>query len=187
MYEGHPLFSPPSDEAVLWRYMDLPKLISMLEKRALFFVRADKLGDPFEGSFSRVNELLRPSLYGEGSEDLTEVYSTYMKSLIRFTLINCWHENDVESEAMWRLYSSSGDGVAVRNTFKNLRDCLTGDESIYVGKVSYVDYKTTFIREDNAFGPYLYKRKSFEHEREVRAVFQRTKVDPIIKTARGLN
>ena len=37
-----------------------------------------------------------------------------MKSLIRFTLINCWHEHDVESEAMWRLYSSSGDGVAVR-------------------------------------------------------------------------
>ena len=174
MYAEHDLFISPSDEAVLWRYMDLPKFLSMLEKRALFFARADKLGDPFEGSFSRANELLRPSLYGEGSEDLTRVYSEYMKSLTRFTLINCWHQNDVESQAMWRLYSRGQDGVAVKTTFKNLKDCLTGSEPIYVGRVNYVDYSTEFIREDNAFGPYLYKRKSFEHEREIRAVFQKT-------------
>ena len=30
--------------------MDFTKFVSLLEKRALFFARADQLGDPFEGA-----------------------------------------------------------------------------------------------------------------------------------------
>lgn len=60
MYEEHPVFNPPSDDAVLWRYMDFTKFVSLLEKSALFFARADKLGDPFEGAFSKINVALQP-------------------------------------------------------------------------------------------------------------------------------
>lgn len=35
--------------------MDFTKFVSLLAKRALYFARADKLGDPFEGSFSQAN------------------------------------------------------------------------------------------------------------------------------------
>ncbi|MDQ1391242.1 MAG: hypothetical protein QOF30_219, partial [Acidimicrobiaceae bacterium] len=51
-YAKHPVFVTPSDETTLWRYMDLPKFVSLLEKGALFFSRADKLGDPYEGSLT---------------------------------------------------------------------------------------------------------------------------------------
>src|SRR5687768_14667395 len=34
----------------LWRYMDLAKFLHLLEDRTLFFARADRLGDPFEGA-----------------------------------------------------------------------------------------------------------------------------------------
>lgn len=34
----------------LWRYMDFEKFISLLEERAPYFARADKLGDKFEGA-----------------------------------------------------------------------------------------------------------------------------------------
>ena len=50
MYTEHPTFSPPPDDAVLWRYMDFTKFVSFLDKSSLFFARADKLGDPFEGA-----------------------------------------------------------------------------------------------------------------------------------------
>ena len=43
-------------------------------------------------------------------------------------------------------------------------------EDIYIGKVNYVDYNNHFIPENNAFFPYLHKRKDFEHEREIRAI-----------------
>ena len=50
MYKEHEAFAPPPPDAVLWRYMDFTKFVSLLEKQALFFARADKLeDDPFEG------------------------------------------------------------------------------------------------------------------------------------------
>ncbi len=35
--------------------MDFAKFISILDKEALFFSSADKLGDPFAGSFPKAN------------------------------------------------------------------------------------------------------------------------------------
>lgn len=52
------LHTPPKD-AILWRYMDFVKFISLLETNTLFFARADKLGDPFEGSFPKKNATVR--------------------------------------------------------------------------------------------------------------------------------
>ena len=63
MYEEHPSFKSPPDDAVLWRYMDFTKFVSLLDKRALFFVRADKLGDPFEGTITKVNVTARAAFY----------------------------------------------------------------------------------------------------------------------------
>ena len=36
------------------------------------------------------------------------------KKLIEYILINCWHSNHDESEAMWKLYSDNGKGIAVK-------------------------------------------------------------------------
>src|SRR6266478_4615364 len=35
---------------VLWRYMDFAKFVALLEQRAVYFCRADLLGDRFEGA-----------------------------------------------------------------------------------------------------------------------------------------
>lgn len=172
MYEEHALVKSPPTEAILWRYMDLPKFMSILENHALFFVRSDKLGDPFEGSFSKLNQALRPIIYKDmqlPEAELNKVF-LFMKEFRGFTLINCWHESDIESEAMWRLYSRGHYGIAIRTSFGRLRDSLKCDESVYIGRVNYVDYSTNFTIEGNSLGPYLDKRKSFEHEREVRAI-----------------
>ena len=42
----------PDEIAELWRYMDLAKLLSLLQNKSLFFSRMDKLGDQFEGQWS---------------------------------------------------------------------------------------------------------------------------------------
>ena len=171
MYEEHETFTPPSSDAILWRYMDFTKFVSLLEKQALFFPRADKLGDPFEGSFTKVNEAMRPMLYkGKVTEDALLGFSQSMKEFPRFMLINCWHENAHESEAMWRLYARETDGIAIKTDFNSFKNSFTCSKEIYIGSVNYVDYDSHFIPEDNLFSPYLHKRKSFEHEREIRAI-----------------
>ena len=173
LYKEHDLFVPPTSDAVLWRYVDFTKFVSLLDKQALFFSRADKLGDPFEGSFSKVNVALRPEIYKDQiPEAELQKLVEFTRQLPKFTLISCWHGNGYESAAMWRLYARDRDGIAIRTDFVSLSASLVGDEDVFIGKVNYVDYDQTFIPEGNTMAPFLYKRKSFEHEREVRAMMQ---------------
>jgi hypothetical protein len=50
----HPVFVPPEDtNSLIWRYTDLAKLLSLLDRSELFFPRLDKLEDPFEGYYTK--------------------------------------------------------------------------------------------------------------------------------------
>ena len=161
-YEPHPAFTlPPDLDASLWRYMRFARLLSMLQTRELFFARADRLGDPFEGSYSRANLELKDTIVGR----------EHTRELRERSCISCWHMNPAESAAMWRLYGASDHAVAVRSTTRRLLECLRENRHpIYVGVVNYIDYDRTPISEDNLYHALLHKRLSFEHEREVRAI-----------------
>ncbi len=99
MYEEHPSFDPPADDAVLWRY-----------------------------------------------------------------------ESSHESAAVWRLYTGEQEGIAIKTDFQSLAKGFTCENDIFVGKVKYIDYDSASISDSNALAPFLYKRDSFEHEKEVRAI-----------------
>jgi hypothetical protein len=73
---------------------------------------------------------------------------------------------------MWRLYLKSDEGVAIRSTYGRLKESF-GDASqaVSAGKIVYIEYETDPIPRDNALVPFLYKRMSFEHEHEVRAIY----------------
>lgn len=164
----------PPGNAKIWRYMDFPKFISLLHKEALFFSGADKLGDPFEGSFPKANINKRRGVWttlinGNALPSLSEYYGLFVQR----TAINCWHLNDYESDAMWKLYLKSGDGIAIQSSVGRLiasSKKYTQNE-IHVFRVEYVDYDTFKIPEDS-LAPYFYKRISFKHENELRAVIQ---------------
>ena len=173
MYKEHPIFIPPEDQAILYRYMDFTKFVSILDTRSLFFARADRLGDPFEGSLSKANVALRPLLYKDQiPKSWLPQIANFMKSNRQYTFISCWHEAIDESAAMWRLYARESDGIAIRTSFGSFVRSLEGDDDVFVGKIQYVDYDTTFIPEGNSLAPFVYKRRGFEHENEVRAVTQ---------------
>jgi hypothetical protein len=173
MYEKHELFKAPSNlDTPLWRYMDLPKFLALLEDEALYFARADTMADRFEGAMGPVNLALRPQLYGEHYAVASPQISRLTREVRRFTYLSCWHASEHESAAMWGLYQRDGRGIAVRSTFERLTGSLRDDHPIYVGNIYYVDYDHQFIPEGNSLGPYIHKRVSFEHEHEVRAVIQ---------------
>jgi hypothetical protein len=170
MYKQHPSLVTPNDNMTIWRYMDFTKFVSLLDKQALFFCRADKIGDPFEGSYPKVNISRRAEIFKDKVplEDVSKVY----KLTREFTAVNCWHINRYESAAMWKLYLKSSEGIAIRSTFRRLRDSLKDKQhDIYIGKVQYIDYDKDKIPDDS-ISPFLHKRKSFEHEVELRAVIQ---------------
>ncbi len=174
----HPVFIQPSNqESRIWRYMDFTKFVSLLETSSLHFARADTLGDPFEGTFSRGNVQLRPVVYSglENYSDLQKQHSRFQFWLREWTFVNCWHANSFESAAMWKLYGSSGNAVAIETSYANLKECLP--EDVYLGFVKYIDYSKDWIPENNSFYPFVHKRISFIHEQEVRGVIQKMVVE----------
>ena len=174
MYQEHPSFSPPRDDAVLWRYMDFTKFVSLLDSNALFFARADKLGDLFEGAWTNINVAANEAFLDSLPETaLRGNRINLSREIRRFTLISCWHENSNESAAMWSLYSRERDGIAIKTDCSSLKQSLVSSTDISIGSVSYIDYESDSIPGGNTFNPFLRKRRSFKHEQEVRAVLMK--------------
>jgi hypothetical protein len=56
MLGSHEAFTPRTNRnAKIWRYLDLAKFLSIVSKRNIYFARADRLGNPFEGSIPLPN------------------------------------------------------------------------------------------------------------------------------------
>ena len=154
--------------------MDFSKYVALISKRALYFARADKLGDPFEGSTTQLTrsifdaqltEHFKPDIVAK----LSVGASDFREWVRQWVFVNCWHMNECESAAMWRLYARTTDAVAIQSTYARLAGTLP--ESILIGEVWYVDYDRTVIPETNLFYALMHKRRSFEHEHELRAVW----------------
>jgi hypothetical protein len=160
----HPAFEPPIDPQIrIWRYMDFTQFVSMLEEKGLLFTRADLLVDKFEGTMSR-------PLYDflEQHSDAEE-HAGLLKLTKGWSFVSCCHMNECESVAMWEVYSTSKESVCVQTTYARLREAL--DENVYIGTVNYISYERDKIPASNTLWPLVHKRKSFEHERELRAVW----------------
>lgn len=176
-------FAPPKRKSLkIWRYMDLDKFKSLIESKTLYFASAREFDDSFEGSITRrhYEYQLRKSTNGFGipSDFYHSNASNAFYELTRLTKINCWHINEHESAAMWKLYLADGKGIAIQSTISRLQSALYpfhlkpeyGAETIKIGKVKYIDYKSEVMDDKSMLGRYFYKRKSFSHERELRAV-----------------
>lgn len=178
-YNPHPFFSPADSGAKVWRYMDFTKFVSLLDTSALFFSRADQLSDAWEGAHTAENLRRRQAVRGVNNKDeavVIDSVSQFYRSLRLHTFMSCWHLNDVESAAMWKLYVSHNEGIAIQTRFERLVGSFQGDENdlfqVHVGKVAYLDYEHEEFIEGNAFIPFLHKRLSFQHEHELRAIIQ---------------
>lgn len=174
------LFMPPVNlDTRVWRYLDFTKFVSLLENGGIFFPSVASLHDPFEGSFARGNQVLRPLVYRHMPNEFGISASEIIQRLRHCVAASCWHMNEHESAGMWKLYAKSNEAVCIQSTFRKLRDCL--GKEVRVGTVRYVDYETDWIPESNPLAPFLYKRKSFEHEREVRAIIPMEDLKEILR------
>ena len=167
---GQTLFEKPDSKTKIWRYMDFTKFVYMLEKSGLFFPNVDSFRDPYEGSYSRGNFKMRSFVFSrsKGENELQKQVEE-IKELRPHININCWHINEFESAGMWKLYSQTNESICIQTTFGHLEKALPNE--IKFGKVKYINYDKDWIPESDNYYPFIYKRLSFQHERELRAVF----------------
>ena len=182
--EKDPIYPNVSDRnASIWRYMDIIKFISLLDQKSLFFTRLDKLGDPFEGSITKHRQSERQELEKRYGVILYKDSRRLVESIIKNTIVNCWHMNVGESVAMWKLYVPDIQGIVVRSTIDRLIRSFPSYDGeipqqegywlptlfIKIGVVQYIDFDHyDGVGED----VYLLKRNNFKHEEELRAIVE---------------
>ena len=168
----------PGKDQAIWRFLDLAKFIDILVRKELWFACVEELvrDDPFEGAFPTAHAeafeaawLARSIEEGQMMVDTkglaaraAEICQASRKSVY----VNCWHASNYESAAMWSQYVRQ-DGLAIKSTVGRLIESFAeAAHQVEISEITYIDYET--------HGPhwvhtYLYKRKSFEHEKELRA------------------
>lgn len=159
----------PADIPV-WRYMNLEKLLSILNGQALFFPSVKLLikSDRYEGQ-PTLADLAALSLAPSVAKELNQ----YNKSFVASLFFNCWHMNDSESDAMWKVYIDGKEGVAIRSNISRLKQCFQkSKENVFLGEIAYVneDHVSKDVL-DHPVHRFMRKRLAFRHEQEVRLVY----------------
>ena len=184
---------PLETDAIIWRYFDIQKFQSLLENQALFFCRTDKLDDRFEGSIPRreaanridddraiAQGFGRPFDFEKAKENSVAMGDLHRK-FKRGMVVNCWHINKEESDAMWRLYLRDNKGVAIQSSASRIKRVVeSGELKIGMSKVRYLDYEHGIWYHPqeyphinyNLITPFVHKRLEFIHEAEFRLYHQ---------------
>ena len=154
----------------VYRIISTARLYELFANRENVLVRPSMWEDPFENFI-----LNSPAKLNDG----TVVQFGFHKSYYG----QCWTLNQT-SDAMWRIYSPTSDGVRIRTTIRNLALSLSGGLGqwahiqTFIGKVRYLSDKELLQFANHVFASgldpaalaktLLVKRKAFCHEREVR-------------------
>lgn len=171
----HEIDKTLSKDDVLRRYLDLPKFISVLKKRALYLCRSDLLPDKYEGAFTPSLKKQIQDSYEKNNIDFT--YDTFKKELREGVFLNCWSFGYDDNMAMWRLYGKTNDCVAVTTTVgrieKAMNDFSEGGQFL-LKKVTYIKH---WQDPEISIKPYChiftYKLVGYSFENEARIILDR--------------
>lgn len=173
-YVPHAVADTPANEVTIWRYMELPQFLLLLEERYLHFAIQSELEDRWEFAISKsmVKSIATISLPGVSGSLLSS-----MNAFNRMMTVSCWHRNPGESLAMWGLYTHERPGVAIKSSVGRLKRALSrADQEVMIGSVRYERHDllpnggSLSFEEPNPIRAVLQKRPCFEYEQEVRAL-----------------
>ena len=162
------------NDVILWRYMDVGKFTSMLQKEIIWLARADTFADKHEGRFPEEMrgyiEKAYENMLNDHQPPVRDAID-FQDYLVKNTFISCWHKNTEESMVMWSMYGKDQNSVAIQTTIERLKESvnpasLTGN-SLWLKKVLYENADAidgVLLYEDCFFR----KRRHFSFEKEVR-------------------
>jgi hypothetical protein len=175
-----------SDSDKIWRYIDLNKFKSLIKTSSLFFCRADKFHDKWEGVFPirmiQKFELDKKAYPSSNGRTYTACEWQIQKEA-RSHLINCWHANKSESFAMWKIYSKPNEpSIAIQSTIGRLKLSFNmTKERIWIGEVEYIDFKNWEpqnrffnVGTPSILKAFFLKWNYFAYENEIRAIINKS-------------
>ena len=165
----------PKGTDIIWRYMDFSKYVSLLTTETLWFSRVDKFEDPYEG-MPTAKDLERLS---KGNKRERSVVIEHFKEKSKKVFANCWYKNRGQSDAMWKLYPNSQQGVAIKSVVSDVRSAIKSSYEPIFANVHYIDWEQNRIPPNSVLAPSLHKREAFEHEKEMRILIRHESWDDL--------
>jgi hypothetical protein len=162
------------------KYRNSPR--SILEDRAKdllpFLPEELRQGDRRE-YFERYNDLVATCPIDKLRAVVLDMEARKIRERI---VCSCWYSGDVESDAMWKVYANEL-GVALVSSVGCLAKSLKGAYSLVICSSNRQEYTIAPIHyvDERRFGtvklfyvehPWMLKRKSFAHEKEIRLFHQ---------------
>lgn len=161
--------------------MSFARFIWLLQKKALWLARVDRLDDAWEMALAGAqldHTLSRHPIRPIDSNEVHEPAIDYARKTISLwrstTFVNCWSGFGPESHALWRIYCGLTEGVAIRTTLMALKEAVP---RLNVVRVEYREpgvFRVTPTRDELI----SVKRTSFEYEQEIRIVATDDTSDP---------
>lgn len=169
---------PEKLDTPVWRYMDMDKFHSLLNEKALYLCRADRLQDRFEGTYSRHQILEMKDYFTKiGESHMTETEKENRRKDRLKSYISCWCMCDYDLDLMWKGYVRNPPGIAIKSSVRRLKEICDKTysdgliDNIDISEVSYFDHAGgEFI---NYFGiptAFFKKDKHFELDNEIRII-----------------
>lgn len=166
--------TPLEQGTTIWRYMDLPKYLDLLRTSELHFCPLPQMEDRWEGAVGSLNlnaeieKLMREHGIDRKFAETVALQNERTGEDERGrAYVNCWHISTHESAAMWNLYAQSNRGIAVKSNWGMLVDSLLSIENLISAPVKYIEHDSDITSFEPEHLCSL-KRKSFEHEQELR-------------------
>ncbi|WP_319404788.1 DUF2971 domain-containing protein [uncultured Desulfosarcina sp.] len=158
----------------LWRYMSISKFLAMLVNSGIYMSRLDRLGDKYEGWVPNLS--YKGGFFKKHFEDRDQELRKISPKERKCYYVSCWHSNEEQSDAMWKLYTNGNEGVAIRTTTKSLHNSLKDTpKKLAHYKVIYSNSDREPTHGGSMLRACLTKRLPFEHEKETRIVWYNDK------------
>src|SRR6266852_1351525 len=110
------------DDDVLRRYLDMARFLSQVSSRKIYLCRGDLFQDKFEGSFTP--SLKRKIEISYAQQEIDFSYEKFKKDLREGVFVSCWSLGADDNMALWRLYGSTTNSVAITTTVGRLREAM---------------------------------------------------------------
>jgi hypothetical protein len=169
----------PKDDFVIWKYMTFDKFLLLLLRKELYFKRADAYPEYFEGHLT-INEkqnlidIFKKQNISKHKSEVNKVFKA-LKKYCESTYIDCWHNNQGESYAMWKIFGESKNCIALKTTVGKLR-ALYDKAKDFIKITPYlVDYYDSENADNYPYSSkYIFIRKPFYfyYEAEIRGLIQ---------------
>ncbi len=161
----------PCNSTIVWRYMPVERFIDLISTHTLYFRRTDCYSDQKEATLALADERIMHT---------SRLHNYWARERKRH-YVSCWIQATQELDYMWKEYSQNG--IAIKTTVGNLRQCMIDDDEhvVYISKVKYVDFQNESTQDHltpiNVLKIPFTKSREFRKENEIRLLYTVNDID----------